>query len=89
MARTAHLVRVVARVCNALRSDEVMGLPRVPVPPTIDTVRTTATVTSRGTRLEDEDRLFIAWVRQVMSARRLTHCPVAMLAGVSHSISPA
>jgi transcriptional regulator with XRE-family HTH domain len=35
--------------------------------------------------LEDEDRLFIAWVRQVMTARGLTQRQVAMLAGVSHS----
>jgi transcriptional regulator with XRE-family HTH domain len=35
--------------------------------------------------LEDEDRLFIAWVRQAMSARGLTQRQVAMLAGVNHS----
>ena len=35
--------------------------------------------------MEDEDRLFIAWVRQVMSARGLTQRQVAMLAGVDHS----
>jgi transcriptional regulator with XRE-family HTH domain len=35
--------------------------------------------------LEDEDRLFIAWVRQVMTARRLSHRHVAMLVGVSHT----
>jgi transcriptional regulator with XRE-family HTH domain len=35
--------------------------------------------------LEDEDRLFITWVRQVMSARGLTQRQVAMLAGVNHS----
>jgi transcriptional regulator with XRE-family HTH domain len=36
--------------------------------------------------LEDEDRLFIAWVRQVMTARRLSQRQVAMLSGMDHSV---
>jgi transcriptional regulator with XRE-family HTH domain len=51
---------------------------------TIGTVRTTATVKSRG-QVEEEDRLFVAWVRNVMVTRRLTQRQVAMLAGVDHS----
>ena len=36
-------------------------------------------------RLEDEDRLFIAWMRHAMAGRGLTQRQVAMLAGVNHS----
>jgi hypothetical protein len=36
-------------------------------------------------RLEDEDLLFIAWMRHAMAGRRLTQRQVAMLARVDHS----
>ena len=35
--------------------------------------------------MEEEDRLFVAWVRQVMTARRLSQRQVAMLSGIDHS----
>ena len=36
-------------------------------------------------RLENEDRLFIAWMQHAMAVRRLTQRQVAMLAGIDHS----
>jgi hypothetical protein len=36
-------------------------------------------------RLEDEDLLFIAWMRHAMAGRRLTQRQAGMLAGVDHS----